>query len=236
MTGIIAAMKEEIKPLINKIKLGKIVTIGKIKYYIGTIYSKKVVICVCGVGKVNAAAASQAMILKFKPSLIFNLGLGGSASETVGVGEMVVAENSVQYDVDTSALNDPVGMISTINLIKLPCHNSLSKKIFENVKRNVPVHLGVVASGDKFLSSRSELCKINKKFNAIAVDMEAASIAQVCYINDVKFVCLKIISDSVFKSDETERGNLTTEYSKSKEVFPKVLCESVYEIFSNIRK
>ncbi len=225
-------MGGEIEPFLDKIKLKKIAIIGRIKYYTGTFFGKEVVMCVCGIGKVNAAAAAQAMFLKFKPCLVFNFGLAGSSSEMVSVGDIIIAKHVVQYDVDTSALGDPVGMISTINLVKLPCYNLLSKKIFESLKKNSGIRFGAVASGDKFLNSKLEICKINKKFDALAIDMEAGSLAQVCYLNNTNFICLKIISDSVFESFGREL--VAKEYLKNKETLPNTLCDIVYDVIKNL--
>ena len=37
--------------------------------------------------------------------------------------------------------------------------------------------------------------KINKKFNALCVEMEGASIAQVCFLSHVPFLVIRSISD-----------------------------------------
>ena len=54
---------------------------------------------------------------------------------------------------------------------------------------------GIIASGDIFCTESWMSNKINKKFNALCVEMEGASIAQVCYLCGIPFVVIRSISD-----------------------------------------
>ena len=220
-------MEEEIKSILNNMYIKKEVTLSNIKFYIGNFFGTEIVISICGVGKVNAAVATQNLISYFKPDFIVNMGLAGCAFSKISVGDIVVANQVVQYDVDTSALGDPLGMVSTINIINFPCSERLIKKFFKDAKNAGRFFLGTVASGDKFLKEKSEIVKINKNFNALAIDMEAGSIAQVCYLNNIKFCCLKIISDSVF---DLKNKNIVNAYNKSKKNFSVLFFELLHGI------
>ena len=61
--------------------------------------------------------------------------------------------------------------------------------------KKVSYHKGVIASGDIFCTDYMMSNKINKKFNALCVEMEGASIAQVCYLSHIPFLILRSISD-----------------------------------------
>ena len=67
------------------------------------------------------------------------------------------------------------------------------------------VNIGLVASGDIFVTDDMMGAKINKKFKALCVEMEGAAIAQVCFLSNVPFLAIKCISDTVLKED----NNLT---------------------------
>ncbi len=69
-------------------------------------------------GKVNAAVCAQTMILNYAPESVINTGVAGSLSNTLDIGDVVVADYVVQGDVDTTALGDPPGFISTVDIIK----------------------------------------------------------------------------------------------------------------------
>ena len=230
--GVITAMEAEIENLLKCFETKNIKIISNIRYYIGLLNKVSCVLAICGIGKVNSAICTQTMALKFSVDFILNIGLAGSSSKKLSIGDIIIAENVVQYDVDTSALGDPIGMVSTINLINIPCNKNLSDKVLNFISKKYinNVLLGTIASADKFVCSEIELNKIKEKFGAIAVDMEAGSIAQVCYLNRKNFICLKIISDSVFKGET----DFVKDYQKSKKIFTKKLCKFVYELLPEL--
>ena len=86
--------------------------IAKMTFTSGTLNGKELVVVVCGVGKVNAAMCSFAMIQNYKPDCIINSGVAGSVSEKVSVGDIVVAVNVVEHDMNTTALGDLQGEVS----------------------------------------------------------------------------------------------------------------------------
>lgn len=73
----------------------------------------------------------------------------------------------------------------------------LAKKI--NIETNLTV--GTISSGDIFISDQKMGEKINKKFNALCVEMEGAAIAQVCYLSQIPFLVVRAISDSPYDKD-----------------------------------
>ena len=230
--GIVTAMEAEIENLLKCFETKNIKIISNIRYYIGLLNKVSCVLAICGIGKVNSAICAQTMALKFSVDFILNIGLAGASNKKLSIGDIVIAENVVQHDVDTSPLGDPVGMVSTINLINIPCNKNLSNKALNFISKKYinNVLLGTIASADKFVCSKVELNKIKERFGAIAVDMEAGSIAQVCYLNNVKFICVKIISDSVFKGEK----DFVKDYKSSKIILTKKLCEIVYELLPEL--
>ncbi|HOY14687.1 MAG TPA: 5'-methylthioadenosine/adenosylhomocysteine nucleosidase [Saprospiraceae bacterium] len=196
MIGIIGAMQIEIDNLLKKIKKKEVVIISGIRYIKGNINNKKVVVAKCGIGKVFAALCTQTMILKFNPEIILNTGVAAGMRE-INIGNVVVADNVVQHDMDTSPLGDPIGKISGINLIHIPCNKSIVKKI-DSILKNLEVKhkIGTIATGDQFIADSREIKKINEKFRAIAFDMESGAIGQVCFVNGIKYGIIRSISDN----------------------------------------
>lgn len=227
--GVLVAMQKEIEFVLNSMYIKKEVMLSNTKFYVGDFFEKEIIVSICGVGKVNAAVATQNLISYFKPDFIINMGLAGCAFYKISVEDVVVANHVVQYDVDTTALGDPLGMVSTVNIINFPCSEKLIENFFKGVGNSNAgrVFLGTVASGDKFLKEKSEIVKVNEYFNALAIDMEAGSIAQVCYLNNVEFCCLKVISDSVF---DLKNKNIVNTYNKSKKNFPTLFLKLLHSI------
>lgn len=196
MIGIIGAMGVEINALANLLENKHSETISGVEYLSGTIYKKDVVLAVCGIGKVFAAICAQTMILKYNPDVIINTGVAGTLTDELSIGDIAIADSVVQHDMDTSPLGDPVGLLSGINIVKIPTDEKIHKKIESCVKNtSTNYKLGTIASGDQFLASSEVKNRIVKNFGAIAGEMEGGSIGHVCYVNQKPFCVLRAISD-----------------------------------------
>ncbi|MCH5185773.1 MAG: 5'-methylthioadenosine/adenosylhomocysteine nucleosidase [Oscillospiraceae bacterium] len=197
MIGIIGAMQVEVESLKEIMKSVKIEKVSGVDFYIGDLCGIQAVVAVSGVGKVNAAVCAEAMILKYAPEYIINIGVAGGLAEGIKVGDVVIAESVVEHDMDTSPIGDPVGLISGINLINIPCSAGLIDGLFKSASAvdGISAVKGVIASGDQFISSDKQRIFIKDTFKASAAEMEGASIGHVCYLNNVDFCVLRAISD-----------------------------------------
>lgn len=206
MIGIIGAMDIEVEGLISTMTDKEEKKISGIVFHSGKIGGKDCVVAKCGIGKVNAAVCTQTMILEYKPDCIINTGIGGATSLETTVGDVVIATEVVQHDMDTTALGDTPAMLFLHNgdYDKLPCDKTLSEKIISACKScGIEPKLGITATGDRFIAGNDERIKLNKSFGAIACEMEGGSIGQVCFINDVPFTILRSISDSMSDEDDS---------------------------------
>lgn len=194
--GIICAMDIELAEIKKAMDIEKEECISGVNFVLGTFEGKKTAAAVCGVGKVFAALCTEAMILNYAPEVIINSGVAGGISPTLKICDAVVAKNAVQYDMDTSALGDPVGMLSGINIVYIPCDEATSQAIMKAAQDSgINTEYGTVVSGDKFVSSNEEKRYIGEAFSAKACEMEGASVAHVCYVNKTKCAILRTISD-----------------------------------------
>ena len=195
MVGLIGAMAVELEQLKAQMENLREEKIGMDVLYTGTLFGQEVVLAVCGPGKVNAALCAQSMILRHHPRWILNLGVAGAGEAGVSIGDMVVASCTVQHDMDTSALGDPLGLISGVNKVQLPADSDLCGQLSACATvLGIRTETGVIASGDQFISSAERKDAIIRTFGAIAC--EGAAIGQVCYVNRVPFCVLRAISDS----------------------------------------
>lgn len=196
MIGIIGAMKPEIDGIKAIIENKKTEVISGVEYVCGKIGNTEVVAAQSGIGKVFAAICAQTMILKYKPEAIINVGVGGTLSDKLGVSDIAIATSVVQHDMDTSPLGDPVGLLSGINIVNIPCSKKLSEELLNCVRElNINCETGVIASGDQFIASTEQKDRIKENFSAIACEMEGGSIGHVCYVNGVDFCVVRAISD-----------------------------------------
>ncbi len=197
MLGIIAAMRVEAMELIEKMTAKTEVIISGITFTSGKLHGKDAVVAVCGIGKVFASMCAQTMILTYHPDAIVNTGVGGTLTDKLSICDMALSVNLVQHDMDTSALGDPVGLISGINVVYLPADKHLIETILSpEVAGNTHIVPGTIASGDQFIGGGARKQWIVEQFGAIACEMEGAAVAQVCYVNKVPFAVLRAISDN----------------------------------------
>lgn len=194
--GIIGAMDVEVNGIIADMTNTTIEELSGMKFVSGELYGKSVVVCKCGIGKVFAGICAQTMIYKYNPTIIVNSGIAGALSEELSILDAVIATDVVQHDMDTSALGDPVGMISGINVINIHADNRVSDFLESTTKAlHINVKRGIIASGDQFVADADKKRSIANTFGACACEMEGAAIGQVCYVNNVPFAILRTISD-----------------------------------------
>ena len=155
-----------------------------------------------GVGKVNAAMCAQILCRHFRCDLILNSGVAGCLTD-LPIGSLVLAEDFVQHDVDTTAVVDPIGLVSTVNTVAVPTWDPRRcREILAELGH--PAESGRVASGDWFAVKGDRAAWIRDTFRPTLTEMEGGAIAQVCLRNGTRFVALKSVSDHLFSERQAE--------------------------------
>lgn len=194
--GVIGAMQMEVDGLKEAMSSAKIETYSGVDYVIGKINDVDVVVAKCGVGKVFAAICAEVMILKFDVDLVINIGVGGTLTRDLDVLDVAVADKVMQHDMDTSALGDPVGLLSGINTIFLHTDSNVTGLLCDCLKqKGVNYRTGTIATGDQFIHTKKQKDVIRSRFQAIAAEMEGGSIGHVCFVNNTPFAVIRAISD-----------------------------------------
>ena len=109
--GIIGAMENEVKTLIQMMDIEKTVDKASLKFYIGKLEGKDIVLVQCGIGKVNAALCAQILISEFGVDAIVNTGVAGAIHSLLDVNDIVISTEAIQYDVDATPFLYPKGQI-----------------------------------------------------------------------------------------------------------------------------
>lgn len=196
LIGIVGAMDIEVNGIVSSMENKSTKEISGISFVRGILNGKEVVIAKCGIGKVFAAICVQTMILEYHPDVIINTGVAGTLTDKLSVLDVAIAKNVVQHDMDTSAIGDPKGLISGINVVYIETSKEVTNVLeiaCKELKCNSCV--GTIASGDKFIAETSDKSNIKECFNAIACEMEGAAVGHVCYVNNVPFGIIRAISD-----------------------------------------
>lgn len=209
MIGIIVAEEKElleVKKIMNNLREKYIYE--KI-FYIGSIEEKEVVLVKSNVGKVNSARVTQLLIDYFNIDLVINVGTAGSVDNSLEIGDVVVATELVQYDFDVTPFGRKLGEIENIGeSIKV------DEKLLELFNK-INVKKGIIASGDKFIVNSEDKDNIRNTFKALAIEMEGASIAQVCYLDKIPFLVIRSITDKLDGSSKIDFEKFLESSSKS---------------------
>lgn len=194
--GLIGAMDEEIKLLLDRMENKRMREKAGIRYYEGTILGNSVVLCKSGVGKVNAAVTTQILVDTFGVSRILFTGVAGAVHPDLSIGDIVISSHCIQHDMDATALGYPRGVIPYQEVSTFTADTELVTLAEQACKAlNQPYITGIVLSGDQFIASREAVAGLREGLNGACAEMEGAAVAQVCYMNDTPFVIIRSMSD-----------------------------------------
>ena len=202
--GIIGAMESEVKELGQQLSNKEVVEYAGLTFLCGFLGGKNVVIVKSGIGKVNAALCAQALILKFNVTKVINTGIAGALRSGLGVFDFVISSEAVYHDFDTTAFGYKIGQVPGM-VERFPADKKLGELALtafdktEFSKEHKAV-IGVIASGDQFISDSKQKKTIQVNFDPSCVEMEGAAIAHACYLNKIPFVIVRCMSDM---ADET---------------------------------
>lgn len=223
MIGIIGAMDVEVNTLKQKVKNKTVTNIAGIDFVMGDIEGVMAVVAQCSPGKVNAALCTQAMIDRFSPDCIINVGVGCSLSPEVVIKNIVIASDVCEYDIDITALGEPRGFINGLNMTKVPTDTALSDSLARAaINCGERIHRGTVASGDTFIAGEELKLSLKTDFGAICGEMEGGAIGHTCAANGIPFAVLRSISDG---GDE----NALMDYPTFKNIAAKLSTSIILE-------
>lgn len=195
--GIIAAMEEELKLLVENLEDKSQETVLSNVYYSGRYGEHELVLVQSGVGKVMSAMSVAILVESFKVDAIINTGSAGAVATGLNVGDVVVADTLVYHDVDLTAFGYDYGQIS---MQPLYFHSDKTfVSTFEAVlsKEEMISKVGLIATGDSFIAGQEKIDVIKGHFpQVLAVEMEGAAIAQAAQATGKPFVVVRAMSDT----------------------------------------
>ena len=201
--GIIVAMHKELELLLPLLKNSEESRMGGFEFYRGMVGHHDVIAMQCGIGKVNAAMGTLTLINAFLPDYVINSGVAGGADLSVNVMDVVAGARVAYHDVWCGPESE-LGQVQG-----LPLYFEGASRLLDLVPEREGIHKGLICSGDQFIDKLEDIKRIKGSFpDALAVDMESGAISQVCYLNKVPFLALRVISDSPGASHDNTKQYL----------------------------
>jgi len=214
--ALIGAMKEEIDLLLEHMDNVTETTKAGITYREGSFYGKQVVVCMTGVGKVNAAVCTQILIDRFGVEAVIFTGVAGALDPGLDIGDIVMSTECMQHDMDVTPLGYPRGVIPYADMSVFPADAQLLRIAAVSCEKLYPGRgkQGRVLSGDQFVASREIVAMLHQELQGVCTEMEGASVAQVCAMNGVPYVVLRSMSDKADGSAHANFAEFTVQASE----------------------
>lgn len=242
--AILSALPQEQHGLIESLHRPRKAQHANRDFWMGDLHGQPVVLALSKIGKVAAATTTAALIERFQVRRIVFTGVAGGMGPGVKVGDVVVATDFVQHDLDASPLF-PRYEVPLYGKTRFSCDADLSALLFEASCRalahghlslhgfhDARVHRGLIASGDRFVcgadESRRLLGLMTQAGHAVqAVEMEGAAVAQVCLDYGVPFAVMRTISD---RADDSAH----VDFPRFVEEVASPYARTIMEIFLNL--
>jgi adenosylhomocysteine nucleosidase len=213
--AIVSAMHEELRALLPALVDPRTRTLGNRRFHHGTLEGRPVVLALSGIGKVAAATTATLLLGEFDAEALLFTGVAGGIGEGVGVGDIVIARQLLQHDMDASplfpryevpltgrsrfdadgALSDSLAAAASRCLAR--AEQAIGRSHLDDFGIVAPrLHEGLVVSGDRFVATEAESRALAAALpQALAVEMEGAAVAQVCADFERPFAVLRTVSD-----------------------------------------
>lgn len=211
--GIIGAMQEEIDLLLANMGERTSDRHAGITYERGVLQGRSVVVCKSGVGKVNAAVCTQVLIDRYGAETVIFTGVAGALDPELDIGDIVISRSCLQHDMDVSPLGFARGVIPYQDVSDFPSDDQLVRLAEQAGERVFPgrCRVGKVLSGDQFIADRAQVEQLHAALGGSCVEMEGASVAQVCHMNGVPHVVIRGMSDKADGSAHVNFAAFTVE-------------------------
>jgi len=199
MTLIICAIRPEVKPFLSALENKKTEKCASLNVNCGVIQGESVLVVRCGVGLKKAAAAAQSIIDNYSIDNVVMSGTAGGVDSRLKIGDTVVSEEVLYHETgynaphDTDTVNEDFSFRTDDELL-LRAKNAAESESFSQ-----SVFFGRITSGSKFATGRY-FRSVADKFHPLCLDMETAAVAHVCNKNNIPFIAVRSISDTVEKS------------------------------------
>lgn len=223
--GILAAMHDEVDGLVAAMRHDSVRAtvhrIGMRDYYVGELHVQTCVLVLARIGKVAAAATAVTLIREFGVTELVFTGLAGAVGPDVRVGDLVIADRTVQHDMDARPLF-PRHQVPLLDRAEFPTDPALTEGLRAAAERfvgddlasSVPaavrqrfavdaprLHVGMIGSGDQFIGAPATVTELRQRLPALlAVEMEGAAVGQICHEYGVPHAVIRTVSD---RADDT---------------------------------
>lgn len=219
MVAVLGAFEQEVTLLDEMLVDPECRRIEGIDLVSGRIGDRAVVVAWTGVGKVNAAMVTTLLLEHFEPAQVLFTGIAGAVDPNLEPGDIVIARQTAHHDMgaywsegiepggvrnrltgDTNPVFFPADPHLLAAAERAAAETALDPIAHRDGERLPQIVVGSVVTGDTFIASQEKCAELAEKFEADAVEMEGAAVAQVCYQRGIACLVIRSMAD---KADES---------------------------------
>ena len=215
--AILSAMEAEADSIVGAMRVRDSGEAGRRRWWRGTLADTDIVVAHSHWGKVAAASTATWLVASFGVRDLLFTGVAGAIAPGVSVGDVVVGNRLWQHDMDArpilprheipllgrAALDasvEPSAQLARAarDFLAVRFERDVPRSARERLVPRTPrVHVGGIASGDRFVHDASVAAEIRERLpETLCVEMEGAAVAQVCHAFGVRFSICRTISDA----------------------------------------
>lgn len=215
MLAIVSSNKKYFEGLLEKVDGKKEDNNSKHEIYKCKYKDHNFVIMSLGYGKVNIGSSLNYLCSKYNIKAIIVVGTAGSITDSCNIFSAVVPNESLQYDVDFMPLGYNSGQIPGLSKSVYKTNDDLN----DCLKRAANI-CGIsytdlpIATSDMFACNYNLSNSIRREYNAACVDSETGSVGEYCFINDISYASVKVISNFA-NNNAKKQHNLYNEESSN---------------------
>lgn len=225
--GILGALDLEVCELRERLEGARAWQEAGRTFYEGVLEELPVLLSWSDVGKVNAAVTTQLLIERGKVEAVVFIGVAGATSPDLAVGDLVVANGARYHDVDVTAFGYEPGQVPRLPAI-FPTDPALTHELCRACDQlGLKSKIGTIVSGDVFVSGCDKRTFLARTFGALAVEMEGAAVAHVCFLNRTPFALLRAVSDQADGSAPVDFRTFSEEAAQRAAEVISVLCRQL---------
>ena len=241
--AILSALEQEQHGLIELLQRPSKVSHAGRDFWLGDLHGQNVVLAISKMGKVAAATTACALMERFDVQRMVFTGVAGGLGRGVNVGDVVVGRDFVQHDLDVSPLfpryevplygrSRFAGDVALTTALFAASQDALSDPHLLQAYPAATVHLGLIASGDRFVSNAVESNALRTALQAggheaLAVEMEGAAVAQVCHDYGVPYTAVRTISD---RADDSAHVDFPSFIDQVASKYARVIIEKFLKL------
>ena len=186
------------------------------RFHTGMLGEQHVTLVQSRIGKVAAAVTALTLLREFDVDAIVFTGVAGALADDLRVGDLVVAAELIQHDLQGPPSMFARGEIPLSGVVEIRTDPDLTERALRASRAFVAdidtvmseqqrselgierpsIHVGQIATGDEFIEHELKTVVRSRTPDALCVDMESAAVAQVCLEHGGVPLCvIRSISD-----------------------------------------